>query len=73
MTNPKSKISEDGLKLLNVEYLSNYWSDLSQILNLSLGDLIFISLIWIYFALLSFISFVKEYIWVNCATWKSIV
>jgi hypothetical protein len=29
---------EDDLKILKVEYHSNYWSDLSQISNLSLGD-----------------------------------
>ena len=29
---------EDGLKILKMEYLSNPWSDLSLILNLSLGD-----------------------------------
>jgi hypothetical protein len=29
---------EDDLKILNVEYLSNHWSDLIQILNLSEGD-----------------------------------
>ena len=29
---------EDDLKILKVEYLSNHWSDLSQILNLSSGD-----------------------------------
>ena len=29
---------EDDLKILKVEYLSNYWSDLPQILNLCLGD-----------------------------------
>ena len=29
---------EDDLKILKAEYLSNRWSDSSQILNLSLGD-----------------------------------
>ena len=29
---------EEDLKILKVEYLSNFWSDLPQILNLSLGD-----------------------------------
>jgi hypothetical protein len=29
---------EDDLKILNVEYLSNHWSDLPQISKLSLGD-----------------------------------
>jgi hypothetical protein len=29
---------EDDLNILIVEYLSNQWSDLPQILNLSLGD-----------------------------------
>ena len=29
---------EDDLKILEVEYLSNHWSDFLQILNLSLGD-----------------------------------
>jgi hypothetical protein len=29
---------EDDLKILIVEYLSNHWSDLAQILNLSLYD-----------------------------------
>ena len=29
---------EDNLKILVVEYLSNHWSDLAQILNLSLCD-----------------------------------
>ena len=29
---------EDNLKILKVEYLSNHWSDLSQIWNLSSGD-----------------------------------
>ena len=29
---------EDDLKILKVEYLSNHWSDLPQILNLGLGD-----------------------------------
>ena len=29
---------EDDLKILKVEYLSNHWSDLPQILNLSSGD-----------------------------------
>ena len=28
---------EDDLKILKVKYLSNYWSDFPQILNLSLG------------------------------------
>ena len=30
---------EDDLKKLNVEYLSNHWLDVIQILNLSKGDL----------------------------------
>ena len=29
---------EDNLKILKVEYLSNHWSDLIQILNLDLGN-----------------------------------
>ena len=29
---------EDNLKILKVKYLSNYWDDLPQILNLSSGD-----------------------------------
>ena len=29
---------EDDLKILKVEYLSNHWSDLPQILNLSSGE-----------------------------------
>ena len=29
---------EDNLKQNKVEYLSNHWSDLPQILNLGLGD-----------------------------------
>ena len=29
---------EDDLKISKVEYISNHWLDLSQILNLSLGD-----------------------------------
>jgi hypothetical protein len=29
---------EDDLKILKVEYLSNHWLDLPQILNCSLGD-----------------------------------
>ena len=29
---------EDDLKILKVEYLSNHWLDLPQILNLSSGD-----------------------------------
>ena len=29
---------EDNIKILKVEYLNNHWSDLTQILNLSLGD-----------------------------------
>jgi hypothetical protein len=29
---------EDDLKILKTEYISNHWSDLSQILNLSLGN-----------------------------------
>ena len=29
---------EDDLKLLKVEYLSNHWPDLPQILNFSSGD-----------------------------------
>ena len=29
---------EDDLKILKVEYLSNHWSDLPKILNLSLSD-----------------------------------
>jgi hypothetical protein len=29
---------EEGLKILKVEYLSNHWSDLPQILNLRWGD-----------------------------------
>ena len=29
---------EDDLKILKVEYLSNHWLDLPQILNWSLGD-----------------------------------
>ncbi len=30
---------EEDLKIIKVEYLSNYWSDPPQILNLSLEDL----------------------------------
>ena len=29
---------EDNIKILKVEYLNNHWSDLTQILNLSLDD-----------------------------------
>ena len=29
---------EEDLKILKVEYLSNHWTDLPQIFNLSLGD-----------------------------------
>ena len=29
---------EEDLRILNVEYLSNHWSNFPQILNLSLGD-----------------------------------
>ena len=29
---------EDNIKILEVEYLNNHWSDLTQILNLSLDD-----------------------------------
>ena len=29
---------EDNLKILNVEYLGNHWSDLTQIFNISLLD-----------------------------------
>ena len=29
---------KDDIKILNVEYLNNLWSDLIQILNLSKGD-----------------------------------
>ena len=29
---------EDGLKILEVEYLRNHWLDLPQILNLGSGD-----------------------------------
>jgi hypothetical protein len=29
---------KDDLKILNIEYLNNHWSDLIQILNLSYGD-----------------------------------
>ena len=29
---------EDNLKILKVEYLSNHWSDIPKILNLSSGD-----------------------------------
>ena len=29
---------EDDLKISKVEYLSNHWTDLTQIENLSLGD-----------------------------------
>ena len=29
---------EDDLKIIKVEYLSNHWSDLPQILNLYQGD-----------------------------------
>ena len=29
---------EDDLKILNVEYLSNHWSDLIQVLNISKWD-----------------------------------
>ena len=29
---------EDDLKILKIEYLSNFWSDLPQIWNLNLGD-----------------------------------
>ena len=29
---------EDNFKILKVEYLSNHWPDLSQTLNLSIGD-----------------------------------
>ena len=29
---------EEDLKILKVEYISNHWSDLTQIWNLSLGD-----------------------------------
>ena len=39
-TNQNNKFPpmEDDLKQLKVEYLSNHWSDLHQISNLSLGD-----------------------------------
>ena len=30
--------NEDNLRILNMEYLSNHWLDLTHILNLSLGD-----------------------------------
>ena len=38
-TNGRRPKMEDDLKILNVEYLSNHWSDLTQIWNLSLQDL----------------------------------
>jgi hypothetical protein len=34
----KTTPMENDIKILNVGYLSNHWSDLIQILNLSLGD-----------------------------------
>ena len=37
---------EDNLKILNVEYLSNHWSDLSQISNLGAGEQIKIKNTW---------------------------
>ena len=37
---------EDDLKILKVEYLSNHWSDLPQILNWSSGDQIKIKNAW---------------------------
>ena len=39
MTSNRRRLSmEDDLKILKVEYLSNHWPDLSQILNLSIGN-----------------------------------
>ena len=29
---------EEDLKIIKIEYLSNHWSDIPQIFNLSLGD-----------------------------------
>ena len=37
---------EDDLKILKVEYLSNHWSDLPQILNLGWGDQTKIEISW---------------------------
>ena len=37
---------EDDLKILKVEYLSNHWSDFSQILNLRSGDQTKIEIDW---------------------------
>ena len=37
---------EDDHKIIKVEYLSNHWSDLPQILNLSSGDKIKIKYAW---------------------------
>ena len=37
---------ENGLKILKVKYLSNTWSDLTLILNLTLGDQNKIKTIW---------------------------
>ena len=31
-------LTEEDFKIFRVDYLSNHWSDLTQILNLSLGD-----------------------------------
>jgi hypothetical protein len=36
--NLKTTPTEDDLKILNEEYLSNHWSDLIKILNLSYWD-----------------------------------
>ena len=37
---------EDDIKILKVEYLSNHWSDLYQILNWGLWDQIKIKSVW---------------------------
>ena len=38
ISNRSQPTIEDELKILKVEYLSNYWSDFPQILKLSSGD-----------------------------------
>ena len=37
-SNGRGPPMEEDLKILKVEFLSNHWSDFTQILNLSLGD-----------------------------------
>ena len=39
ISNGRQPQMEDNLKIIKVEYLRNHWSDIAQVLNLSLCDL----------------------------------